>query len=187
MYFFESDYKKSLLQLPYLSGDPQRGLNLAECWGQFVGGCYCFLGYDQICKKSDLSLVENNSVKGVDNLGNNYNSSFNTASGSSPFAEVRSGLNAATQTPHQNGITGQKEYPTPEETQKINSIPSDLSFIDCSAAGYMLILYVVVNILFNYLGLVLTKKGSVVGIGSVLCSLACAVKLPLSNLNRDLL
>jgi len=89
--------------LPYLSGDPNRGLSLVESWKQFVEGCWCFLGDD----------------------------------------------------------TGHG--------------------IACGRAGVMLTLYVVINLGFNFAGLLLTKHGSSKGIGSVLCSLSYAVKLPLSN------
>eukprot|EP00966_Prymnesium_polylepis_P210279 4869791-Prymnesium_polylepis.1 len=36
-----------LQTLPYISGDPHRGLSLTECWGSFVGGEACFFGRDE--------------------------------------------------------------------------------------------------------------------------------------------
>lgn len=33
-----------LQTLPYLSGDPQRGLSMSECWASFGGGERCFFG-----------------------------------------------------------------------------------------------------------------------------------------------
>jgi len=54
--------------------------------------------------------------------------------------------------------------------------------VDCSAAGVMLCGYVVANLTFNCLSLQLTKQGASLGVGAVLCSLAYALKLPLSNI-----
>lgn len=54
--------------------------------------------------------------------------------------------------------------------------------MNCSYAGLMLIVYVVFNLSFNTVSMSLTQYGSKLGIGSVLCSLAYAVKLPLSNI-----
>jgi len=92
-----------LQMLPYTSGDPDRGLSLAECWSSFVGGQACFFGH---------------SSEGI----------------------------------------------------------------DCSIAGPLLTLYVLANLSLNCLSLCLTKLGSATGVGSVLCSLAYALKLPFSNL-----
>lgn len=92
-----------LQTLPYISGDPHRGLSLTECWESFVGGEACFFGLSE-------------------------------------------------------------------------------DHINCSIAGYVLTLYVVANLGFNFLSLILVKLGSTSGVGSVLCSLAYAVKLPISNM-----
>ena len=92
-----------LQTLPYMSGDPSRGLSLVECWESFLGGEACFFG----------------------------------------------------------------------------RLEDD---VECEIAGPLLTLYVVANLGFNFLSLCLTKLGSTTGVGSVLCSLAYAVKLPISNL-----
>jgi hypothetical protein len=92
-----------LQTLPYLSGDPLRGMSLEESWNSFLGGEACFFG-----------------------------------------------------------------RPDPD--------------VECSVAGPLLTLYVLANLSFNFLSLCLTKLGSSTGVGSVLCSLAYAVKLPIANL-----
>ena len=94
-----------LQTLPYLSGDPRRGLSLAESWESFVGGQSCFFG---------------------------------------------------------------------------DGRPGD--GVDCRVAGLWLMLYVVANLGFNFLSLCLNKLGSATGVGATLCSLAYALKLPISNL-----
>jgi len=54
--------------------------------------------------------------------------------------------------------------------------------LDCSRAGLLLLLYVVVNLLYANIGLILVKAGSEMQAGAVLRSLAGAVKLPVSTL-----
>lgn len=54
--------------------------------------------------------------------------------------------------------------------------------IDCSHGAILLLIYVGFNLSFNTVSMSLTQYGSKYGIGSVLCSLAYAVKLPLSNI-----
>ena len=92
-----------LQTLPYMSGDPQRGMSLAESWQSFVGGAACYFG-----RSSDG--------------------------------------------------------------------------VDCGIAGPLLTMYVLANLFFNFLSFCLMKLGSATGVGSVLCSLAYAVKMPISNL-----
>ena len=94
-----------LQMLPYMSGDPQRGLSLAESWQSFVGGAGCYFGRS-----------------------------------------------------------------------------SNADDVDCSIAGPLLTIYVLANLGFNFLSFCLMKLGSATGVGSVLCSLAYAVKMPISNL-----
>lgn len=92
-----------LQTLPFMSGDPQRGMSLEESWQSFVGGAACYFG-----QSSDG--------------------------------------------------------------------------VDCSIAGPLLTMYVLANLFFNFLSFCLMKLGSATGVGSVLCSLAYAVKMPISNL-----
>jgi hypothetical protein len=58
--------------------------------------------------------------------------------------------------------------------------PGDGS-VDCTHANLLLVAYVVVNLVFGLNGLLLVKVGSDTGVGQVLCSLASAVKLPVST------
>lgn len=54
--------------------------------------------------------------------------------------------------------------------------------VECDTAGAWLVGYSVTNFIYNVLGLLLMKAGSEHGVGAVLCTIAYALKLPLSNL-----
>mmetsp|Transcript_143438 Transcript_143438/g.357417 ORF Transcript_143438/g.357417 Transcript_143438/m.357417 type:complete len:426 (-) Transcript_143438:440-1717(-) len=60
-------------------------------------------------------------------------------------------------------------------------VSPDGGAVDCTNAGASLVVYVVVNLAFGLIGLLLVKVGSDTGVGQVLCSLASAVKLPVST------
>ncbi|KAF4649298.1 hypothetical protein FOZ61_005236 [Perkinsus olseni] len=49
-------------------------------------------------------------------------------------------------------------------------------------AGLLLLTYCVVNLVFNVLGVAVTRYGSALQVGAIMCSLAYAVKLPVSSL-----
>lgn len=49
-------------------------------------------------------------------------------------------------------------------------------------AGLLLLAYCVVNLVFNVLGVAVTRYGSALQVGAIMCSLAYAVKLPVSSL-----
>ncbi|KAF4672682.1 hypothetical protein FOL47_000235 [Perkinsus chesapeaki] len=49
-------------------------------------------------------------------------------------------------------------------------------------AGALLLAYCVVNLVFNVLGVAVTRYGSALQVGAIMCSLAYAVKLPVSSL-----
>jgi len=53
--------------------------------------------------------------------------------------------------------------------------------VSCGIAGLLLVAYSLTNFLYNYNGLLLTKAGSEFGLGAVLCSIAYATKVPLTN------
>lgn len=144
-------------QFPYLSGYPDRGLDLSESWKLFVDGGRCFFG--------SVEVTEEDKIECVKWIGVNVDEW--------PFSMLNS---------EETSDIAQVLTETTKSSSIIESSSSDYIHILIPFAGLMLVAYVALNLGFNCIGLALTKQGAEMGIGAVLCSLAYAVKLPLSNM-----